>query len=205
MVSQDASPLLWPQSGASQVPGIPLCTRRPQSPRRSPANALACCFFTGSRLQQIRMPGHSSCLCNEAESGSLALRLALSSHKASQVGSPLAALIRLHVKQAIDMVDSFQSTRYTRLRLAHRMKHGLKQFVQNWMYLRFAIWDFRVHRLSALQAAATVPRSPFVEARARVARSAAHPASPSSHPGQNRDHRSRARTGHRRARKSRPI
>ena len=99
------------QSGASQVPGLPFSTRCPQSPRESPANAHACCFFAGDRLHHIRQPGHSPSSCNEAESGSLALRLVLSSHKASQVGSPLAALVRLQVKQAIDMVDSFQSTR----------------------------------------------------------------------------------------------
>ncbi|HKJ67714.1 MAG TPA: hypothetical protein VKA68_07135, partial [bacterium] len=39
-------------------------------------------------------------------------------HKASHLGSPLAALTRLPVPQALDMVDSFQSTREPRLRLA---------------------------------------------------------------------------------------
>ncbi|HKJ69033.1 MAG TPA: hypothetical protein VKA68_13825, partial [bacterium] len=46
-----------------------------------------------------------------AEAGSLALRLAPASSEASQVGSPLAALTRLHGKQAMNMIDSFQSIR----------------------------------------------------------------------------------------------
>ena len=102
---------LLAHSGASQVPGVPVRTRRPQSPRGSPASAHACCFLADNRLQQIRVPGHSPHSCNEAESGSLALRLAPSSYEASQVGSPLAALTRLHGKQAMNMIDSFQSIR----------------------------------------------------------------------------------------------
>jgi len=105
-------------SGGSQVPGLPVRTRHPQSPRGSPANAQACPFFAGGRLPAIWDPGHSPALWNEAESGSLPLRLARPAHKASHLGSPLAALTRLPGPQALDMVDSFQSTREPRLRLA---------------------------------------------------------------------------------------
>jgi hypothetical protein len=96
----------------------------------SPVSAFACYFLTGVRLQDLRDTGQLSTWRNEAESGSLALRLALSSHKASQAGLPRTTLNRLHDKQAIVKVDSFQSTRYSRLCLAHP-RNAEKKMVNN--------------------------------------------------------------------------
>jgi hypothetical protein len=57
----------------------------------------------------------------EAESGSLALRLACSPPD-SPVPLPRLALVRLHAEQAIYMVNSFQFKRSARLILAYRPK-----------------------------------------------------------------------------------
>ena len=57
---------------------------------------------------------------NEAETGSLALRLAGSLFEASPNGLPRFALDWLHVEWVIYMVSSFHLTRSARLILAHR-------------------------------------------------------------------------------------
>ncbi len=105
---------------ASQVPRlICRCPPSPITPSR-PMAACTCCFATGSRLHQIRMDGRGH-LCNEAESGSLTLRLTPSPHRASTAGSPRQPPAWLHGQQAITMICTFQQTRSARLSLAHRM------------------------------------------------------------------------------------
>ncbi len=105
---------------ASQVPRlICRCPLSPITPGR-PMAANACCFTTGSRLRPIRKDSHDH-LRNEAESGSLTLRLTPSPHRASTAGSPRQPPARLHGQQAITMVSTFQLTRSARLSLAHRI------------------------------------------------------------------------------------
>ena len=107
---------------ASQVPRlICRCPLSPITPGR-PVAAYTCCFATDSRLHLLRKDGHDH-LCNEAESGSLTLRLTPSPHRASTAGSPRQPPARLHGQQAITMVNTFQQTRSARLTLAHR-SHG---------------------------------------------------------------------------------
>jgi len=107
---------------ASQVPRlICRCPPSPITPGR-PMTAHTCCFATDSRLHLLRKDGHDH-LCNEAESGSLTLRLTPSPHRASTAGSPRQPPARLHGQQAITMVNTFQQTRSARLSLAHR-RHG---------------------------------------------------------------------------------
>ena len=83
--------------------------------------ASACCFpndlvrlHPSRRTGPLRFP-------TEAESGSLALRLACSPPD-SPVPLPRLALVRLHAEQAIYMVNSFQFKRSARLILAYRPK-----------------------------------------------------------------------------------
>ena len=71
------------------------------------------------RLHPIRQAGHSQ-LRNEAESSSLALRLTLSSSRGfSRQDYSIRCPSDYMDKQAISMVDTSQSTRLTRLGLAH--------------------------------------------------------------------------------------
>jgi hypothetical protein len=115
----------------SQVPEL-ICRRllSPFTPE-SPAAANTRCFTAGGRLHPIRKSGHPH-WCNEAESGSLALRLTSSPHGASADGSPRQPPPdRLHEERVIVMVSSFQLTRSTRLSLAHRTSrrvHGMGRF-----------------------------------------------------------------------------
>ena len=72
----------------STPPGLPgswLVCRRPPSPLTpgSPSTARARCFVDGSRLRRFRAVGRSQITCNEAESGSLSLRLTSSPSEAS--------------------------------------------------------------------------------------------------------------------------
>ena len=59
-------------------------------------------------------------MCNEAESGSLALRLTPSPSEASSAGHSDDSLGQLHGERAITMVSTFQLTRPTRLSLTHQ-------------------------------------------------------------------------------------
>jgi len=109
----------------SQVPRL-IC-RRPPSPLtpEGPAAASARCFTAGIRLHPIRRTGRPRSKCNEAETGSLALRLTPSSHGASTAGSPRQPPDRLHGERASSMVSSFQLTRPARLGLAHLITTNL--------------------------------------------------------------------------------
>ena len=104
----------------SQVPRLICpCALPPLTPG-SPATALTPCFITGIRLH----PYPADCPLpsrNEAESGSLALRLTGSPLEASPSGLPRPTLDWLHVEWVIYMVSSFHLTRSARLGLAHRM------------------------------------------------------------------------------------
>jgi hypothetical protein len=60
-------------------------------------------------------------LCNEAESSSIALRLAGSPHRASPWGLLLSAPVWLHVGHLFDMLITFQINREASLGLAHRI------------------------------------------------------------------------------------
>jgi hypothetical protein len=63
-------------------------------------------------------------MCNEAESGSLALRLTPSPLEASTTGLPLRRRSFGYMcERAIHMADSFHPARLTRLGLAHQ-RHG---------------------------------------------------------------------------------
>ena len=85
----------------------------PESPPGAPAR----CFPVGIRLHHLWQTGHSH-KCNEAELGSLALRLACSPHEASPAGLLRPALAWLPAERAILRVNSFQLTRSARLNLA---------------------------------------------------------------------------------------
>src|SRR5262249_25517253 len=63
--------------------------------------------------------------CNEAETGSLALRLASSPSRSSTGRLPATPPSRLHGERAIAMVSTFQLTRSARLNLADR-RHQLR-------------------------------------------------------------------------------
>src|SRR5208283_3548118 len=92
--------------------------RRPQPPRRARrllaplTSPPVAGFITYGRLA-------APTLHNEAESGSLALRLTDSLRQASLGGSLRSTLARLPVEWAIDRVSSFQLTGSARLPLAH--------------------------------------------------------------------------------------
>src|SRR5205085_10918086 len=58
--------------------------------------------------------------CNEAEVGSLSLRLTSSPPRAPTARSPVPSPRGLHGERAIAMVSTFQLTRSARLCLAHR-------------------------------------------------------------------------------------
>ena len=104
----------------SQVPRLICpCALPPLTPG-SPATASTHCFIADVRLR----PHQADCPLpsrNEAEPGSLALRLAGSPFEASSNELPRSTLDRLHVEWVIHMVSSFHLTRSTRLSLAHPM------------------------------------------------------------------------------------
>ncbi len=93
-----------------------LIFRRPLSPTtpESPTDACARCFAAGFRLRLIWKVGHSH-LCNEAATGSLALRLTSPPSRAPTARSPEPPPGWLHGGRAIPMVSTFQLTRSTRL------------------------------------------------------------------------------------------
>jgi hypothetical protein len=102
-----------PPCRASQAPRL-ICPRAlsPTTPE-GPMTASACCFILGLLwLHPCRRTGHLR-FPIEAESGSLALRLACS---LPQSPAPLLRLtpVRLHAEQAIYMMNSFQFTRSAR-------------------------------------------------------------------------------------------
>src|ERR1017187_1827263 len=93
--------------------------RCPQPPRKA-RRVLAGCFPTGIRLHPSRQTGHLR-LPNEAQSGSLALRLACSPMPSlRQIDFSIPRLLGYMFEQAIYLVNSFQFTRSARLLLAHR-------------------------------------------------------------------------------------
>jgi hypothetical protein len=69
-----------------------------------------------THLGRLALPA----LHNEAESGSLALRLASSLPKAPNDRSLRRPLGQLHGARALTMVGTFQPTRFIRLRLTHQ-------------------------------------------------------------------------------------
>ena len=103
-LKREAPRLIFPRALSPTTPEGPLA-------------ALAC-FFTSDLLwlHPSRRTGHLR-LPIEAESGSLALRLT-GSPPDSPAPLPKPTLVRLHVEQAIYMVNSFQFTRSARLLLA---------------------------------------------------------------------------------------
>ena len=110
-----------PPGRASQAPRLIFPRALPPSTPEGPLAAFACCFTRGLVwLHPSRRTGHLR-IPIEAESGSLALRLACSPPDAP-AASLLLALVRLHAEQAIYMVNSLQFTRSARLTLAYRPK-----------------------------------------------------------------------------------
>jgi hypothetical protein len=106
-------------AGPPRFLGQSVSTRRPLSPRRArqlhtPVTSLPTLGFI--------YPGRMATLTkfNEAETGSLALRLALSPHEASPDWVAPPTLGQLLAKQTTYKVNSFQLTRLTRLCLAHQ-------------------------------------------------------------------------------------
>jgi len=113
---------LMPAASPGRVSQVPrLICRRPPPPitPESLTGAPARCFPVSGRLRPSWRVGRSHWF-NEAESGSLALRLTSSPQRASTIGSPRAPPLRLHAARAINMVSTFQLTRSARLRLAHQ-------------------------------------------------------------------------------------
>jgi hypothetical protein len=95
--------------------------RRPQPPRGVQPLPLLVAWRSGVRLHPFLKVGHSHLLgFNEAESGSLALRLTSSLSQASAGRSPVTPLSRLHGERAIAMVSPFHLTRSSRLLLTHK-------------------------------------------------------------------------------------
>jgi len=108
-----------PPCRASQAPRLIFPRALSPTTPEGPLAALACCFTTGLVwLHPSRRTGHLR-FPIEAESGSLALRLACSPPDLP-VPSLRLALVRLHAEQAIYTVNSFQFTRSARLILAYR-------------------------------------------------------------------------------------
>jgi hypothetical protein len=111
--------------GSTQTPGLPspqtiLSTRavsnHPGRPSCSLSFGLFCSRFQTSPIREGWPP---ATLCNEAESSSLALRLASSPREASTAGSPSVLPLRqLHIERAIHMAGSFHPARHGRC-LAH--------------------------------------------------------------------------------------
>jgi len=110
----------------SQVP-LPIFPRAlPPPTPKSPTIAPTRCFLVGSRLHPSSADWPLLSLCNEAVSGSLALRLACSPRKASPVRLLPPTLARLLVERVIYKISSFQNIRSTRLILALR-RHPREQ------------------------------------------------------------------------------
>jgi hypothetical protein len=93
--------LALPSWRASQAPQLIFPRALSPTTPEGPAGAFACCYPTGIfRLHPARKTGRLQ-LANEAESGSLALRLAYSPHEFSPAPLLEFALAWLHAEQAI--------------------------------------------------------------------------------------------------------
>jgi hypothetical protein len=105
----------------SGLSGSSLICRRPPSPLTpgSPSAAYARCFTDGVRFRPFWKVDHYHWF-NEAETGSLALRLTSSPSRASTTRLPAPPPSRLHGERAIAMVSTFHLTRSTRLSLTHQ-------------------------------------------------------------------------------------
>jgi hypothetical protein len=99
------------------LPGSSLICRRPLSPLTpgSPSAARARCFTDGVRFRPFWKVDHYHWF-NEAEMGSLTLRLTSSPSRASTARLPAPPPSRLHGERASAMGSTFQLTRSTRLR-----------------------------------------------------------------------------------------
>jgi hypothetical protein len=106
-------------AGSPRLLDFSFPTRCLQSPRgacrlhTSAASPTVAGFVKSGRLA-------APTLCNEAESSSIALRLAGSPHRASPWGLLLSAPVWLHVGHLFDMLITFQINREASLGLAHR-------------------------------------------------------------------------------------
>src|SRR5262249_17344367 len=112
-------PGLLAHGRVSQVPRLSFDARCPLSPRvvhplhTLVASRMVSGFGTFGRLTTTDW-------CNEAETGSLALRLASSPSRSSTGRLPATPPSRLHGERAIAMVSTLQLTRSARLNLADR-------------------------------------------------------------------------------------
>jgi len=133
----------------SQV-SLPIFPRAlPPPTPKSPTTASARCFIAGSRLHRSSADWPLLSLCNEAETGSLALRLACSPRKASPVKLLPLTLARLLVERAIYKISSFQNIRLARLILALPKTHKRNSFTVLpglGTPLRFASRNYPIHR-----------------------------------------------------------
>jgi hypothetical protein len=113
-------PTLLPSAGSPRLLDFSFPTRWLQSPRgahrlhSSAASPMMAGFVLSGRLA-------APILCNEAESSSIALRLAGSPHRASPWGLLLSAPVWLHVGHLFDMLITFQINREASLGLAHQI------------------------------------------------------------------------------------
>ncbi len=97
------------------------CPLSPLTPG-SPTAARVRCFTVDGRLHLFWRAGHSQ-LRHEAETGSLALRLASLRSGASSGGLLRRPPGQLHGERTTSMISTFQLTRTIRLRLTHQ-KHA---------------------------------------------------------------------------------
>jgi hypothetical protein len=122
-------------AGPPRFLGRSVPARRPQPPPESPMGARARYFPTGVRLPHLWQSGRSQ-QRNEAESGSLALRLACSPREASPAGLLRPTLAWLPVERAILRISSSHLIRSTRLILAHQRRRGRRETAENSSALR---------------------------------------------------------------------
>ena len=106
-------------AGSPRFLGRSVSTRRPLPPRQVQRLLVPIASSLAFRLHHSWADWPLAGLRNEAESGSLALRLADSPSKASPLGLLRAALGRLSLEWAIERMNSFQFIRSARLCLAH--------------------------------------------------------------------------------------
>jgi hypothetical protein len=78
-------------------------------------------------------------LRNEAESSSIALRLAGSPHRASPWGLLLSTPVWLHVGHLFDMLITFQINREASLGLAHQMDTDKRRSIEKQIFYHFFI------------------------------------------------------------------
>ena len=93
------------------------CLQSPRGARRLHSNVSSPTAAGFSNSGSIATPT----LRNEAESSSLALRLASSSNRASRWGLLLSVPIRLHVGHSVNTSTTFQANREVRLGLTHQI------------------------------------------------------------------------------------